>query len=92
MNHLMMCTKEKLDHIILRPTLSVSLSHKNIKTGENSGPRSLSFSACITLWNAMLWILGMMLAMRIFWWLFKMRECRKMKKKMRRGHRKMSKS
>lgn len=92
MNDFLTCAKGELENVVLLPTLSVSLSHHNKKTGSRSGPRSLSFSACITLWNLMMWIIGILLAMKIFVWIFKMKESKKIKKKMRKKARKMSKS
>ncbi len=92
MKNLLMCGKSELESIVLRPSFTFSLSHQNKKSGSISGTKHLSFSACITLWNMMMWMMAAFFAMKFFLWLFRMNEERKIRKKLRRKKKKMSKS
>ena len=83
MKEKVMDTLRSMDHIVLRPHLSLGYSAQNNKSGKISGPKTITFSASTTLFRAALMILSLILAARAMMCLMRMKQSWKIRRKYR---------
>lgn len=74
-----------LESIVLCPSVTLGLSCFNKRTGASSGQKSISMKVSTTLFQMLIFFAGIMMTLHVLCRFFRMKERRKIKRKMKKG-------